>query len=124
MDTASGGSHVRMRTHGASQGVMFGEQVTATIADPSVEMNDGMPPLVASDSECDDDEDESESSDGQSDSSSNTEVIVAEQPLIAWCLLSDASCAGCTTMDVRRMILLTMMTGTNGTHQGACRGYS
>jgi hypothetical protein len=90
MDTASGGCHVRMPTHGASQGVMLGEQVTTTIAAPSVEMNDEMPPSVASDSECDDDEDESESSDGQSDSSSNTETIVAAQPLIAWCLLSDA----------------------------------
>ncbi len=51
---------------------------------PSVEMDDEMSPLVASDSECDDDEDESESSDGQSDSSSNTETIVAAQPLISW----------------------------------------
>jgi hypothetical protein len=48
-------------------------------------MDDEMPPLVASDSECDD-EDEN----GQSDSSSNTEAIVAAQPLIAWRLLSDA----------------------------------
>jgi hypothetical protein len=89
MDTASGGCHVWMPTYGASQGVMLGEQVTATITAPSVEMND----------EClrwsrriqsDDDEDESESSDGQSDRSSNTEVIVAAQPLIAWRLFSDA----------------------------------
>ncbi len=42
-----------------------------------------MPPLVASDSECDDDEDESESSEEQSDSSCNTEAIVVEQPLIS-----------------------------------------
>ncbi len=90
MDTASGGCHVRMPTHGVSQGVILGEQDSATIVDPLVEMDDEMPPLVASDSECDDDEDESESSDGQSDSSSNTESIVAEQPLITWCLLSDA----------------------------------
>jgi hypothetical protein len=37
-----------------------------------------------------DDEDESESSNGQLDSSSNTDAIIAEQPLITWCLLSDA----------------------------------
>ncbi len=67
---------------GASQGVILGEELSVTIAAPSVEMDDEMPPLVASDSEFDDDEDESESSDG-----------------------------------VRRMILLTMMTGTNGAQQ-------
>ena len=53
-----------------------------------------MPPVVTSDSECDDDEDESEdeieSSDEHSDSSNNTETIVVAQPLISWCLLSDA----------------------------------
>jgi hypothetical protein len=49
-----------------------------------------MPPLVASDSECDDDTDESESSDDHSDSCSNTETIVVDQPLIAWCLFSDS----------------------------------
>jgi hypothetical protein len=66
LDTASGGCHVRMPTHGSSQAVMLGEQVSATIAVPSVEMDDEMPPLVASDSECDDDDDENESYRGYS----------------------------------------------------------
>ena len=77
---------------------MLGEKVTVTTDAPSVEMND----------EClrwsrriqsDDDEDESESSDGQSDSSRNTEAIVAVQPLIAWCLLSDTFMHWMTLID-------------------------
>ncbi len=64
MDTTSGGCHVWIPTHSASQGVMIGAQVSETIEAPSVEIDDKIPQLVALDSECDDDEDEIESSDG------------------------------------------------------------
>jgi hypothetical protein len=104
MDTASGGCHVRMTTNGAEQGVRLGGQGSTTVADLSSDSDDGMPSLVASDSECDDDEDESESSDDHSDSSSNTKTMDVAQPLIAWRLLSDAFARwmrydGCETDD-------------------------
>jgi hypothetical protein len=83
MDTASGGCHVRMTTNGAEQGVRLGGQGSTTVADLSSDSDDGMPSLVASDSECDDDEDESESSDDHSDSSSNTKTMDVAQPLVA-----------------------------------------
>ena len=67
METASGGCHVRMPTNGASQGVMLGEQGSVKVAAPSVQIDDQMPLLIASDSECDNHEDGSESSYGQSD---------------------------------------------------------